>query len=641
MAHFSDLLRFLLFSATFLLTLFLSGNAVLILTTPRRELLPVDLRIPLAMASGLSLIPICLLWTSTLGVRLSATFAYLYVGAAILVNVLSVALRRTQIPGRSLSLKGLWEYPHVQALACLAGVFFLTWITRFITVRGFLVAPGSDSYHHTLISTLIAEQGRIPTSYEPYAPPSSFTYHFGFHALTAFMYWLTHIPLTKLVLWTGQAINSLVVLSMYFLAKRLTGHVVTAVIASFLVGLVSVFPAYMVNWSRFTQLSGLVLLTLVIGLFLVGQRAYYRHIPLLVGAMFLYHYRVFAMFGLLLAVTLIISVAARILSKREIWKSRQVLGLTLAVVVGLLIVAPWLIRILWLSPLSEFANSIYSTASQSDALRSYYDLSRLEDAPAFYSIYWMLLLSVIGLVSGILKHGKVTLVWVMWAGLLLLLSNPYWLPVPGAGLIDLNTVIMSSFVFVCFFAALGVVQLVSEGAKVPAIAKGGAWGGKMAVAGIIVFAVIKMVTIADPDSVYVRANDLRAMEWIRTHTDTSAKFLINPAIFGWSPTAVTGNDAGYWLPLLAGRQTTILPMVVTTERVNASTLAVMSELSQMATSPNSSTLSTLKREEVSHVFIGERGGPIPVSLLENTDCVAEVWRRGRTRVFQLDYGCIE
>ena len=303
--------------------------------------------------------------------------------------------------------------------------------------------------------------------------------------------------------------------------------------------------------------------------------------------------------------------------------------------------APWLIRILWLSQLFEFTNSIHSIAAQSDALRSYYDLSRLEDAPAFYSIYWMLLLSVIGLVSGILKHGKVTLVWVMWAGLLLLWSNPYWLPVPGAGLIDLNTVIMSSFVFVCFFAALGVVQLVSEGAKVPAIAKGGAWGGKMAVAGIIVFAVIKMVTIADPDSVYVRANDLRAMEWIRTHTDTSAKFLINPVIFGWSPTAVTGNDAGYWLPLLAGRQTTILPMVVTTERVNASALAVMSELSQMATSPNSSTLSTLKREEVSHVFIGERGGPIPVSLLENTDCVAEVWRRGRTRVFQLDYGCIE
>jgi hypothetical protein len=640
MDNFSAALTLLLFSIAFLLTLFTSGNALLILIGPYRKNWSVDLRVPLAMVLGLSLIPVCLLWTSTLGLQLSPTFAFFYLGVAVLVNLLALAFNLLRSSDHLFSLKRLWQDPSYKSLAWLGGILFLTWITRFLAVRGFLVAPGADSYHHTLIATLIAQEGRIPASYEPYAPPSSFTYHFGFHAIAAFMYWLTGIPLTKLVLWVGQGINALAVLSMYFLTKRLTNHNSTALVASFLVGLVTVFPAYMTNWSRFTQLSGLVILIVAVGLVVPDNRGYWRIIPLLVSGIFLSHYRVFAMFGLLIVALLLVT-GIDVASHRRLIEFRQPLSSISAAFLGLIIVIPWLIKLLSVSQLFELANYIQDTTTQYNTLRSFYDLQRLDTARVFYSNYWILVLAFVGLLRGIIKHRKITLVLVLWTGLLLLWSNPYWLAVPGAGLLDLNSVVMSLFGPLGFFAALGVIQLSSEVAKNPFTSQNRKWGWKLALVGFTSFAIIRMATIVNPDNVFVRATDMQAMNWIRTHTESDSKFLINPIIFGWSTGSITGNDAGYWIPLLTDRQTTILPVVMGNERIPRHVLETEAVLSQIAINPDASSLATLKREGVTHIFIGERGGPIPLRVLENTPCASEVWGKGKTRIFKLNYKCLE
>jgi hypothetical protein len=53
--------------------------------------------------------------------------------------------------------------------------------------------------------------------------------------------------------------------------------------------------------------------------------------------------------------------------------------------------------------------------------------------------------------------------------------------------------------------------------------------------------------------------DLAAIEWVRANTPADARFLVNsfPAYGG---TLIAGTDAGWWLPLLAGRQVNVPPL---------------------------------------------------------------------------------
>jgi hypothetical protein len=429
---------------------------------------------------------------------------------------------------------------------------------------------------------------------------------------------------------------------MYFFVKQLTGHDLKALIASFLVGLVAVFPAYMINWSRFTQLSGLVILTLTIGLVVnPTYRSYWPIIPLLVGGIFLCHYRVFAMFGLLVGAGLLVEVATGIGSGWPPGQLKQQLKVIVGILLGVIIVAPWLFRFLSLSRLFELTDYV-GTATQTGALKSYYDLNRLETAPQFYSIYGLLLLALIGLAPGFAQYRKISAILVLWIGLLLLWSNPYWLPIPGAGLLDLNSIVMSLFGPVVFFAALGVYLLASEIGKALPTHWLGRWGWRLGLAGFTIFAVSQISTIANAEHVFVRATDMQAMRWIKTHTEADARFLINPILFqGWETDALAGSDAGYWIPLLAERQTTILPMVVGTERGTSELLQAQDSLTQIALSPTLSSLAALEQAKVTHIFVGERGGPIPLNLLESTTCAIEVWHEGATRIFELNYSCLE
>lgn len=644
MNDFSAILNFLLFSTTLLLALFLSGNAVLILGGSAARQLPLDLRLPLAIILGLSLIPLILLWSSTFGLVLTPLFAFLYVAGAGLINLLALLRRQPAWPLFSGSIKDKWQQdPAFRATAWLGFILTLTWLTRFIAVQGFVVAPGADSYHHTLIATLIAEQGQIPTSYQPYAPPSSFTYHFGFHALTAWLYWLTGIPLPKLVLWVGQGLNALVVLAMYFFTKKVTDHTPTALIAAFLVGLVAVFPAYMVNWSRFTQLSGLVIVILALGV--VTQTHLSRNswpiTALLAGSLCLYHYRVLAMLGLLLVIIGLVEIKTLLISTDRRRELARLLPLMGGVGVGLLLVTPWFIRLLLGSQIFELTRHIHQSTTRSDNLQYIYDFGRLGPAQYFYSNLWLILLSLAGLVAGWLMYRRTTFILTIWVLILLLISNPYWLALPGVGLVDLTTLLISSFVPVCFLAAIAIQWILEFIQKLFFKPAGLAWSQGLILAGFTLFAFVKMSAISRPDDVYLHSNDLQAMTWIETHLSPDAKFLINPVIFEYGQAFVTGNDAGYWLPLLTGRQTTIPPMVLRGERHPGNLFETSLQLAQVATNPAPSALKLLAQERITHIFIGERGGPIPVNVLESAPCTTVVWQRGRVKIFELNPTCLE
>ncbi len=147
----------------------------------------------------------------------------------------------------------------------LFAIFLIGLIVRVHQAWGEPAALGSDGYHHTLISQLIIEQQGIPHNYLPYAPLTSFTYHYGFHALVAISYWLGGwvmfgvgaLTTAKLTLMVGQILNAFAPFAVYLLAANWLGSRVAGVVAA-LVTLLSIFPTYYLNWGRDTQMAGLL-----------------------------------------------------------------------------------------------------------------------------------------------------------------------------------------------------------------------------------------------------------------------------------------------------------------------------------------------------------------------------------------------
>ncbi len=146
----------------------------------------------------------------------------------------------------------------------LMGTFFVTVAGRLLSLRDAYAGMGLDAYHHTLIAEMFVRAGGIPANYLPYAPLSSFTYHFGFHALTASVGWLSGrtsaADMMLLMPQAGQISTALPVLTLTLFCWKAGGDRWVGLASGALVGLVSIFPAFYVNWSRYTQGLGLMLL---------------------------------------------------------------------------------------------------------------------------------------------------------------------------------------------------------------------------------------------------------------------------------------------------------------------------------------------------------------------------------------------
>jgi hypothetical protein len=211
--------------------------------------------------------PLLLLYSSLAGF----TFSTGRMWVLLALSVLAIGLRAA-IVWRSQSGHSAFRIPHsafrIQDLlfwGSLALVLVLTTVTRLLSLRGLQAGVGMDAYHHTIISELFVRDGGIPHSYEPYAPLQSFTYHFGFHGLVAALSWLSgqKSPTDIMVLMpqVGQFASCVLpILSLTLFGWKVLGNRWIGLAAGALAGLVSVLPAYYVEWSRFTEGQALALL---------------------------------------------------------------------------------------------------------------------------------------------------------------------------------------------------------------------------------------------------------------------------------------------------------------------------------------------------------------------------------------------
>lgn len=580
----------------------LPGYALLALARRQLDFDPVE---TLCMALGLSLaaVPLLLYATTLLGIQQGR---WLVVGLLVLCAVVAVW---GHWPGRSAvkSVGKPLDRAAYLAYGALAVIFLFTLVGRLWSVRGIAFPLWTDSYGHMLITQLVLDAGAVPATYEPYAPIHEFTYHFGFHTLTAWFHWITGTPLPRSLVLVGQILNALVVPVTYLFVKHLFNSRGAGVIAALIAGLLSHMPSQFVNWGRYTQLHGQMLLPVVLVLYLAFLRNPKPNVRVLLltalafAGLFFAHYRIFV-FGMLFVIILF----AFAYSWPQQWgqpRGRLLLNNLLIAGVGLLLLGPWLWRLA-----GGFGGNYARTVVdyQEEVHGEYFGFSLNEFVDyGMHGYLWVV--AGLGALLGLWRRNRVVIALMLWMAAMLAGANLH--------LINFTPLYSTTIVILMIYLPVSALcgYVVVEGGKWIAAQTGLrlAFSPRLA-AGLLavlllagIYSVQRDQELVAPENGFVLPEDLAAMEWIRQEIPPDALFYIATSF--WTPTVAHGLEAGYYLPLLAGRQTIMPLQNYASDGTMEYRSLVNQRLRDLAAAPDMHTLAqTMRAYGISHVYIGAR-----------------------------------
>lgn len=621
----------------------LPGWAVFNWTFPGWDALTWAEKLGLSAGLSLALYPLLLLWTSLIGLHLGAVYAW----APPAIAILAIAWRnRTRLPQAvspvlrlqpgsihlSFLLRRDWNWqtllPDLALLVCAALLFW----TRFWALHSLEAPMWGDSVQHTLISQLIVNHGGLFSSWQPYTDLTTFTYHFGFHSVVAVFDWITHFDLPRATLWMGQIVNSLAVLTIYPLATKLGRSRWAGVGAVLVAGLLAPMPMAYINMGRYTQLAGQVILPVAITLLWSlaeqekVQKRHYIPAMLAMGGLALAHYRIL-IFAILFLPALFL-----LYSRIETLKSMVKRIFWTGLGAGLLFL-PWFIHLYGGKILGLLKTQL--TTSPKEAPASWVQQSFVTQDMTVYlpALVWMAL--ILAIAWGLWKREKGVALISLWWSLIILASYPDWLGLPGSGALTGFTQWIAIYIpaGVLIGAALGWLAGRGESKQSRGEDCNYIQGHlrlaaprpyspyRYTITNLALFAAVLVLALAGarqrpgdlttPTSAMVTRPDVRAAVWIRENTPADAKFLVN-SFFAYENSLIVGSDAGWWLPVLAGRQVSVPPINYSSEegptpdyrdQVNLLTREIQQK---GINSPD--VLSLLKERGIHYVYLGQRQG---------------------------------
>lgn len=530
----------------------------------------------IGMAVGLSaaLPPLVILNSSVIGVRWGAIHVWTYLLLCFLVVLWPTQRSEPHLPRISIWKRFLRSQSIRLDSAGIALIIITSaaLIARFFIVRDLPTGLLGDSYHHTLITQLIYENGGLFHSWEPYAPLTTFTYHFGFHANVAFFLWLTGVDSAHGVVIVGQTLGGIIVLMVFVICIGVFGiRPWAGVWATLIVSSITTLPSLYVTWGRYTQLTGQIvgIMLLVCWTMLSDRKpgeSLWRLVALagITGAaMMLTHYLVSVIIGAFLASSILV----KTLAQRDLHALMSTVILyTIASCVAIALTAPWLVNLANGYLLRNAAGFVSGSVGE----RHIVSLSTLpRDIVPLYAKGYVLAAAGIGLcIAAWRRSWKISLAGV-WSVLAVIIVAPYIVGLPGAGVIDHITALSSWFLTLPPLAgyALDAVQRRTTTALRRAGTPSNLIRAVMAlvIGAVLAWGVTWQTRMIDGTTQLVTHADMAAMRWIRTHIPRDARFLVNsfPAYSGY---LLAGSDAGWWIPLLAERQSTLPPITYGSER---------------------------------------------------------------------------
>ena len=576
------------------------------------------------LASGVSLAlpPLVLQIVHLLGGTWNTIATASYVAVALLLLVMPGAWRWRH--GQRIDrTKPWWTWHGV----LLGGTIAVALVFAIYLVRDLPVGMWADSYHHTMIVQLLADNGGLFSSWEPYAPLATFTYHYGFHANTVFFHWLSGIPVTRSVVLVGQIINVAALAGSYLLAARLSGSRTIGLLALAFTA-INMLPAFYVNWGRYTQLTGQAILPALLVCWMLALERQRGHVGALVLAaittagLLLTHYIVAIFAVLMLGVYVAVLVA-----RTPRWATLlSVGGRALAMSGGALVLAaPWLITMLD-GKLATNANRYIERSVDSTYVAS---LSALLPLVPFYIHPALAVLAAVGVVVALARRDWRMLLLLAWSQVLILAVVPQVLGLGGAGLVTNFAVYIALYLTVVPLAAY------APGVLFKVITRRHTVLGHALLAATIIgtsaWAVRQHHNLIDPEHTLFTPADAQAMAWIKTNTPPDALFLVNmdPA---YNNSMFIGSDGGWWIPLLTQRPTTLPPMIQGHERFadpeQAQALEDLGFALQERPLPASDAVQHLRDVHIRYVYRGahvvqtdKSPGAAPLAPLVNADAL--------------------
>ncbi|PWB53006.1 MAG: hypothetical protein C3F13_10315 [Anaerolineales bacterium] len=599
-----------------------------------------------AISCGLSLaiIPVLVLWTTTLNLLWSQTVIWITFGVLIalfIYRLLFSYLQTHRTSAHSFEHDKDTETINPKSFAhqlfsntfALLLIFVMTLMIRLIMVRDLATPAWVDSVHHALITRLIMNNGGFPATYLPYLNIPATDYHPGFHSIAAFFTWLSQFDLASSLLVLGQAINALCIFSVFLLTKTLTRNSTAGIVAAFISGFLTPMPAYYTSWGRYTELTGLVIFPVVMALIQAWMEdksdrnpGWYLFLGALASAgLFMIHYRVIVFLACLVIAFILIRLVFRNLRFGK--KLTHILLFILTMLgLSILLVLPWIIPTVKNTLLPVLSAPVTTSASP------------LQDFPWAYLTSALgkqaMVLAGLGLIWSIIKKQAVGYLLAAWVLLMFLLANLDSLRLPGGSLITNLSVEISLFIPIAVLGGYFASQVIGSWKKVTS--------QRLAiptqVITLIIFVCVgylgakQLVAILNPATLLSRQADLSAIQWVKLNIPEYETIVLNP--FAWGYGLYAGNDGGYWLEPLAGQLTLPPPVLYGLS-------ADFTEVSQQC--QNIITLSSdppalrdyLLTKQYHYIFIGARGGVIPPQKLSSSGFFDLVYNQDGVRILKV------
>ncbi len=595
-------------AALFLLVL--PGWALLELGWDGMATLPLSTRLCLALGLGVAVAPALLLWTHTLGWHPGAWHAWLP-GLLAAGWLLWRATRRRVV-------KPILEQPAERwASVALALVAAAVLAVRLALLSQIEVPLWGDAYQHTMIAQLILDHGGLFDAWTPYVPYTTLTVQYGFPTVAALFAWTLGGDGVAGTLVAGQVLNAAAALSLYPLARRMSGDRPWAGVAAVLVaGLLSPLPGYYVNWGRYAQLAGQVALPTVLWLTWAlledAERPWRRALILgaAVAGMALSYYRMAFLYApfVLLLVLIIVLPQWR---KQRPSVLRNLGGLACAGGVSFMLLLPWALRVAGSSLADKITDPVAAAMPLIEVVRA--DYNTWLTTPTLMP--WpLLVLGGVGLLASLGARRWMLAALLPWTALVALIVAGRLIGLPGANLMQSFAVIIALYIpisLVCgwLFSSFAA-WLAAHFPNAPSLTAG-------IVVALTVAGLPQQAMILTPASILVTRPDLVAMRWINSNTPVDARFLVNGfRIYGG--TSAVGADAGWWLPLLAHRANTMPPQyTLLNELANppAYTEQVVALVATLEGGALGSPvgIQALCANEITHVYVGQGQGAVGAS----------------------------
>ena len=513
---------------------------------------------------------------------------------------------------------------HVQMGALLLGGLAV----RLLAIRELAFPAWVDGSRHGLITAVMMANGQMMSQYTPFLPVAQFPYHDGFHAIAATVGLMSGAAIPTLLLGMGQLIGALIPLSLYAASWLVTRRRETAVWAAFLVSFPTFFPAYYASWGRLTQLTGLLVLPLLLALgwnLLRGGKVWRRGwwlIALLAAGLFLLHFRVFLMF---LPFALLIYLPRR-------GQLAGYLFLLAGLLTGLLV--------------GERAWRLYTqtVAWRSVGQSSIPDVNTFPveylqigwERPLLWGVGGLLLLAPLGL-RGRRRWGAWPLGLGAWTAVLLLLV---WLPTPISrlGIITLNSVAISLFVPLALVGGVMLDRLLNSAQRLPSWLYRPVWLlSGVGIGLLLLFGGRQQVSILNQQTVLAEPADRMALTWLDQNLPADA--VVGVGAWRWLGDVWAAQDGGAWIVPLTGRMTSTPPADYSYDPVLRARVGAFNETA-VAIEPEAwaavETAVWLREQEITHLYVGAGGSFLDPALLAQNPRLRLLYQQDGVFIFAVE-----